>query len=203
MSHRPLIISDADEVLLNFFEAFERWLIKTGYSINMASFALNGNIRNQKGETVSNLDVKHLIDDFFEAKIECIAAAPGAVHALLILSKTSDIIILTNIPEVLRERRERSMAELGMAYPVIANSGSKGIAVQALARSRQGPVLFIDDLPPHHAAVAKAAPHVHRLHMVANERLRLLVPDTSTAHNRIDRWDEALVYIQAYFKACE
>ena len=50
---------------------------------------------------------------------------------------------------------------------------------------------FVDDLPLHHASVAKHAPDVWRLHMVAEPRLAPAVPTAEHAHARIDDWPTA------------
>ena len=42
--NRPLLITDADEVLFAFMRGFERHLANNGAYFNWASFRLNGNI---------------------------------------------------------------------------------------------------------------------------------------------------------------
>ena len=67
----------------------------------------------------------------------------------------------------------------------------------ALVAERQPPVaVFIDDLPPHHGSVAKHAPEVHRLHMIADPELRGLIPAAPDAHVRIDDWPAAHAHIR-------
>ena len=55
---------------------------------------------------------------------------------------------------------------------------------------------FIDDLPPHHGSVKRAAPDVFRLHMVADARLHGLIPAAPDADARIDDWATALPVLQ-------
>ncbi len=55
--------------------------------------------------------------------------------------------------------------------------------------------MFVDDLPVHHASVAKHAPQVQRLHMVAEPRLAAAMPTAEHAHARIDDWATAANWI--------
>jgi hypothetical protein len=82
-----------------------------------------------------------------------------------------------------------------MEYPVMAGSGPKGNVILPLIADMRAPVVFIDDLPPHHASVASETPHVQRLHFVADTRLASLVPPSPHAHARIDTWPEAAPWI--------
>lgn len=200
LSPRPLLICDADEVLLYFAQAFERYLSINGYTIDFSSFALTGNIRDARGVALDALTVKDKVAAFFADDIESCTPVTGAAASLQRLSLHADIVILTNIPAAQRARREAALAGHGMPYPVFTNEGSKGEAVRALAAGRQAAVAFIDDLPPHHSAVLRSAPHVHRIHMVADERLRRLVPPASDAHVRLDDWVDAQAYLERLFE---
>ena len=55
--------------------------------------------------------------------------------------------------------------------------------------------VFVDDLAGHHSSVAKYAPEVWRLHMVAEPRLAAAVPPAEDAHARIDDWPAACEWI--------
>jgi hypothetical protein len=57
----------------------------------------------------------------------------------------------------------------------------------------------VDDLPVHHESVAKHAPHVWRLHMIAEPRVAAHIPPSPHAHARIDDWEEATGWILARF----
>ena len=50
-------------------------------------------------------------------------------------------------------------------------------------------------LPVHHASVAKHAPEVHRLHMIAEPRLAPAIPPAEHAHARIDDWPTATEWL--------
>jgi hypothetical protein len=195
MSERPLLICDADEVLVQFASSFEVYLGEQGYSINFSSFALHGNIHKlATGAAASRQQVGQMLDDFFTDRIEACPPVAGAVEALQTLSQHADIVVLTNIPAVHEARRETALAGFGMAYKVYSNEGPKGPAVKALAGMRRK-VAFVDDTSAHHQSVAETISHVHRLHLVADKRLRPLIPAAPYAHARIDDWHEALPHL--------
>lgn len=194
---RPLLICDADEVLVRFAAPLEAYLIECGYALRLDSFALHGNIRDASGQLVSREDVGRLIDAFFADRVEACTPVPGAAQALAELALLADVTILSNVPVSVRERRAASLRGHGMDYPVEANDGGKGPAVARLVAGRGAPVVFVDDLPPHHDSVAVHAPHVHRLHLIADPRLRGLISAAPQAHARIDDWSEALPHIRA------
>lgn len=196
---RPLLICDCDEVLLHFALPFGDYLAASHrLELHLDSFALAGNIRRPDGTALAHPELKALLDGFFDTHMDRQYPAEGAVEALAALAAEADIAILTNIADNHRTGRGRELERHGMPYPVVCNTGPKGPAVAALLAERApGPVVFIDDLPPHHHSVAEAAPSVHRLHMVADRRLRALVPPAPDAHARIDDWPAALAHIRS------
>jgi hypothetical protein len=195
MTDRPLLICDADEVLVQFAGTFEAYLAEQGYSINFSSFALTGNIHGlASGEAASRKKVDALVDAFFVDRVEACPPVAGAVAALQTLSQVADIVVLTNIPAAHQARRAAALAGHGMAFPVYTNEGPKGPAVKNLAVGRRC-VAFVDDMPPHHQSVAETISSVHRLHLVADLRLRTIVPPAPYAHARIDDWHEALPHL--------
>ncbi len=198
MTDRPLIITDCDEVLMHFAQPFAAYLDAVhDMELKFRSFSLAGSItRRASGASLEQADVEPLIDSFFDTHIHTQEPVEGAVDALTRLSEIADIVILTNIKEVVRLARSHELDRLGMPYPVLPNQGPKGMPVAALAAERTGAVVFIDDLPPHHSSVAKRAPQVQRLHMVADPVLRDLLPPAPDAHARIDDWATAEGWIR-------
>ena len=69
--------------------------------------------------------------------------------------------------------------------------------LELIEEMRPSAAVFVDDLAVHHESVAKHAPQVWRLHMVAEPRLAAVTPPAPFAHARIDGWDEAADWIQA------
>lgn len=199
MSARPLIVTDCDEVLMHFAQPFAAYLdAEHAMELKFRTFALAGSIkRRETGAALEQHEVEPLIDGFFATHIHTQQPVAGAVEALARLSRDADIVILTNIKEAVRLARTHELERQGMPYPVVPNRGPKGGPVAALAAERPGaPIVFIDDLPPHHNSVAKAAPRVRRLHMVADPELRALLPPAPDADARIDEWFEAEGWIR-------
>lgn len=83
-----------------------------------------------------------------------------------------------------------------MAYPVVANQGGKGPTVRHLAGGVRAPVVFIDDMPQHHASVAVAAGHVRRFQFIEDPRLERLMGRSEDAHHQVDSWAAALPLVE-------
>ncbi|MBB4210748.1 hypothetical protein EV659_102102 [Rhodothalassium salexigens DSM 2132] len=196
---RPLLICDADEVLVQFAVTLERFLDDAGFTVRFDSFRLSGNVRHaDSGAVADDATVHGLIARFFDERVADCPPVDGAVEALAQLSRRTDIVVLSNVPMAARAARERAMAAQGFAYPLVANAGPKGPAVAALVAGRRAPCLFLDDLPGNIASVADAAPPVHRIHFVADPRLARLIGPADGAHARIDRWADAGPYIDRH-----
>lgn len=194
---RPLIISDADEVLLQFVRALESYLGEQGLKLELGSFALTGNIRDRAtGTALPGLQVRELLQLFFEERTGHIDAVEGAAAALSALARQAQIVVVSNVPFHLAETRQRNLARHGMDYPVIANSGSKGAVVARLAGAIRAPVFFLDDIPRNLASVAEHATEVVRMHFVADPRLARLLGPAEHSHVRLDTWPEARQYIE-------
>ncbi|MBO6503228.1 MAG: hypothetical protein JJ850_15530 [Kordiimonadaceae bacterium] len=188
---QPLLVVDADEVLLRFVEHLESYFLDNGFELRLTSFQLTGNIYDQAtGVAASPTVVKDLIGGFFDERVDSVPAVPGAADALRSLSDRYQIAVLTNVPHHCRARREAALHDMGFKYPVLSNAGEKGPAMQALEQATKGHTVFVDDLPPQLASVAKHAPDVHLVHFVADPRLAALIDKAEHAHVRIDAWPE-------------
>lgn len=185
---RPLIISDADEVLLKFMERVEVYLESIGLWIDLQNFGLTNNIKSCA--TNEPVKVPTLIDDFFAAETPNIEAAEGAAASLASLSEKAQIMVLTNLPADHKQARIDNLKGHGMDYPVVVNSGLKGHAVKWLADKVNGPVFFLDDIPHNVNSVAEEAPDVHCIHFIADSRLQKLIGKADGATARFDTWVE-------------
>lgn len=193
---RPLIICDADEVLLQFVAGLDRYLERRSLYLDLTSFRIHGNVkRRTTNEPVADDAVSELLEAFFASETRHLDVVPGAAEALARLSGRAQVLILSNLPDTARPARIENLTGHGMPYPVIAGKGLKGHVVKRLIDGFAPPVVFIDDLPPHIASVAGETPCVHRLHFIADERLARLLPKAADAHARIDTWPEAAEWI--------
>jgi len=197
---RPLILCDADEVLIDFATPLTRFLDRRGYRLDLKSFGLAGNIsRRSDGAAIEGEEIRALIAAYFDDEIDRATPVDGAVQAIGDLLRIAQIVVVTNVPHRLRARRESALAAAGLNLPVLSNSGGKGPLIRHLAERHGGRVAFIDDLPPHHASVAAHAGNVHRIHFVGNPDLGRLLDKAPDAHVRLDRWSECRSHLLNHF----
>ena len=201
---RPLLITDCDEVLLHMVKHFRSWLDEhhqIDFRIGAGDFAAS--MRRREGEgSIAPEEMWGLIRAFFPQEMHRQTLVPHAAEALKALAETADVVVLTNLEDECRQPRLEQLARFGINHRVVCNQGGKGEPVARLVAEFGHPVtVFVDDLPIHHASVAKHAPHVHRLHMVSEPELAGAMPPAPAAHARIDDWQEAQRWIAARFAA--
>lgn len=196
--NRPLLITDCDEVLLHMVSHFAEWLdadhgIRFAYETGRFSEALTVI---ETGETLALDQAWILLEDFFRGEMHRQTLVPGAEEALAKIGEHADIVILTNLGSEAHPWRVEQLAGHGIRHDVICNSGGKGTPVKQLLKERRpSSAVFVDDLPQHHESVAKYAPDVWRLHMIAEPRVAGAVPMAEYAHARIDDWPTATDWI--------
>lgn len=194
---RPLLILDADEVLLKFVDGFDRFLRARELFIDLTSYRLHGNVKRLDDLTpVLDVEVTALLDEF-RADLDSLLMVEGAQDTLNALQPLLQIVVLSNVVPAQAEPRLRNFAAHGFDFPLVTNSGSKGAAVKALAGHAGRPVFFVDDIPQHLSSAAKAAPEVFRIHMVGDERLKPLLPPAEDAHLRAETWADAEAFIRS------
>lgn len=192
---RPLVISDADEVLLQFMRQFEIYLDRNDMWIDLSSFRLQGNIKYKGSDEAVDMTNRNIIDDFFAAETLNFSPVEGAAEALNALSNEAQVIILTNLPLAQKSERQINLSKHGMDYPVIVGSGLKGPAVKSLGEKINAPLFFLDDIPHNINSVAEYVPTSGRIHMIADPRLSKLIGAAEGASARIDQWQEAQAWI--------
>lgn len=195
---RPLIVCDADEVLVRFAAGLERYLATEDLWLDLRSFALTGNIKQRStGRALDQGEVSALLKRFYASETERLEPVAGAAAALEVLAERCRVVVLSNVPEIAREARRRWLAAHGMPYPVVANRGLKGAALQQMAARSGRPAVFFDDLPHNIADAARCLPEGVLVHFVADERLARLLPAAPECHLRTGDWDEALAFVLA------
>jgi len=200
---KPLLITDCDEVLLHMVRHFGEWLGDT----HDIDFALNGSDfaesmrRRGDGSALAAEEMWALLDGFFPAEMERQTLVPHAREVLGRIAEVADIVVLTNLQDHCRDHRITQLANHGIVHRVECNQGGKGAPVAKLVAEHGAPVaVFVDDLAVHHESVAKHAPDVFRLHMVAEPNLAPKVPPAPHAHARIDDWRAAETWILERFE---
>jgi hypothetical protein len=192
---RPLLIVDADEVLLRFVEGFDRFLGRQGLFLDLTTYRLHGNVKRRDDRTaVLDVEVTALLDDF-RRDLDSLDLVEGARDSLHVLARRLDIVVLTNISPSQAVPRLRNLESFGLALPVVANSGPKGESVKALASRSGRPSFFVDDIPQHLTSAAQQAPDVTRIHLIGDDRLKPLLPAAEHAHFRAEGWKDAEAFI--------
>lgn len=198
---RPLFITDCDEVLLHFIPHFAEWIEETTeFRFRIDSLRFSEALTSKSGAPVPPERTWALLDRFFEAEMHRQNVVPGAVEALGAIAERAEIVVLTNIGDQFQANRVAQLEAFDIRHRVLCNQGGKGRPVLELVAEMQPSVtVFVDDLSVHHESVAKHAPDVWRLHMIAEPRLAARTPPAQHAHARIDDWDEALPWILGKF----
>ncbi|HEY0270782.1 MAG TPA: HAD family hydrolase [Sphingomonas sp.] len=202
MSRRPLLVSDCDEVLLHMVRHFRDWLDET-HGIDFAFHEENWGeamVRRDTGAIVPPAETWPYLDAFFDTEMRRQTLAPGVIAALERIGAVADIVILTNLGDHRQAPRVAQLAAHGVRHRVECNQGGKGAALRRLLDEFRPPVaVFVDDLAFQHASVARHAPEVWRLQMIAEAEVaarRAAAPD---AHARIDDWADGADWILARF----
>lgn len=199
---RPLLITDCDEVLLHMVTHFRDWVGEAhdiDFALESGEFA--GALTHRgSAAVVDEARVWPLLDAFFETEMSRQTLVPHAREALARIGAVADIVVLTNIGDEWHAGRVAQLEGHGISHRVRCNRGGKGPPVaEIVAEFGATAAAFVDDLPVHHASVAKHAPAVWRLHMVAEPILAPNVPAARHAHARIDDWRDAADWILARF----
>ena len=193
---RPLLIVDADEVLLRFAEGLDRFLHARDLYLDLTSYRLHGNVKRRDDDSaLIDIEVTALLEEF-RADLDSLEAVEDAVETLHGLEGLVQVVVLSNVTAAQAPARLRNFERLGFDFPLLVNSGPKGPAVQALAKRSGRPVFFIDDIPHHLASAAAHDPDVLRIHLIGDDRLKPLLPPAEHADLRADDWRAAGAFIR-------
>ena len=199
---RPLLITDCDEVLLHMVAPFGQWLDEAhaiDFAIEQENFGRALTRRADKS-VVEEEHIWPLLDNFFTTQMHRQTLVPHARQALATIAEFADIVVLTNLTDQFHGPRVAQLEAVDIRHTVQCNQGGKGEAVADLvARYQPSVTVFVDDLEHQHDSVAKHAPEVWRIHMVAEPRVAHFRPKAPHAHARIDDWRQAVPWIIARF----
>lgn len=195
---RDLIVCDVDEVVLHFVRPLEAHFQRQGYGFKEKIFKLTGNVRHlESDDDAPDHVVRSMIHSYFEADAHQQAVVPGVVEAINRLADHADILFLTNMPHAYRPQRVACLAQHGLNFPVITNTGPKGPALSAIAEQQEGAVWFIDDSPMNLMSVAAFEPAVELVHFVADAEFLALADHVPEARLRTNCWAETHAHIHA------
>jgi hypothetical protein len=194
---RPLLVVDADEVILRFAKGFDQFLRRGGNYLDLVTYRLHGNVRRlDDNSPLLDVEVTALLESF-RTELDWLDAVDGAADILRAFAPVMNIVVLSNIVEAQAPARLRNLAKLNLPFALAVNSGPKGPFVKSLAERAGKPAFFVDDIPMHHASVAEVAPDVYRLHLIGDERLKTLMPPSPHTHLRASDWRAAEAFIRA------
>lgn len=199
---RPLLISDCDEVLLHMLRHFSDWLGEAhGFDLALNVSSFREAVRDRAtGTPVAEERIWPLLDGFFDSEMHRQNVVPGALEALSAIGEVADIVILTNLGDKYHASRVEQLEAFDIRHRVLCNQGGKGRPVRELLNELQPSVaVFVDDLAVHHESVAKHAPDVWRLHLIAEPEAAVHMAPSPLAHARIDEWGEACRWILERF----
>jgi len=200
---KPLLVTDCDEVLLHMVVPFGEWLAEKkdiDFDLTTGDFA-NALRHKHDGTNVEPAKIWPLLQAFFDTEMHRQKAIDHAVDTVNEISKTADVVILTNLLDNRREARAAQLKAVGLDFPVVCNQGGKGDPfVKIIAEYNPSVALFVDDLGNHHESVGSMAPETWRLHMVGEPILAPHIKPARHAHNRIDNWKDALPWIMNCFE---
>ncbi|WFU48704.1 hypothetical protein [Sinorhizobium terangae] len=200
LGHRPLIVSDVDEVVLEFLTPFKLFLESRQHRLLPRSFRLSGNIVDlQDGEAASEATVKALLDAFYDTQQRWQTPAALVVNTLAELSAEADIVFLTAMPPRHAAKRRALLDALGLPYPLLASEEPKGPLVEQLHGGRELPVVFIDDILRNLHSVRDYAPSCLLINLMANTEFRALAPVPDAGIHAAADWTEAVPLIRAHF----
>lgn len=193
---RPLIVVDADEVLLRFVDGLDRFLRERRLFLDLATYRLHGNVKRLDDlSPLLDIEVTALLDEFRET-LDWLEPVEAAEEVLTRLAGRAGVVVLTNITPLQGEARRRNLKARGFDFPVVANSGLKGPAVRQLAARAGATTFFIDDIPQHLVSAAEHAPEVIRIHLIGDTRLKGLLAPCEQAHHYAQDWRAAGAFIE-------
>ena len=200
----PLIITDADEVIVELFIHLFEYFDIQGYRFkghSLIGFEIMNFLHCKTDDAIIKTDIfVQIMDDFFRIHAATMPLVQDAYDSLIDLSKRCQIIILTNAPHDYREERTKIFSQHGLNFPIITNQGNKLAAVTELVKHHKAPVFFIDDSPEHHIAILDNIAHIDCIHFIGDKRYAKFVAAVDNIHFESTSWNEVVIYIKSQLK---
>ena len=198
----PLVICDVDEVIVHFTRDFEDFLAERNFLLETTDLRnLQTAVRPvHGGPSLGETEAIDLVDQFFDLRTRTMKPIDRAVEGLQELSKHADVVMLTNLPHSAGDHRRENLANLGLPFPVITNSGPKGPAINLMAAKVNAPVIFIDDSPAFIASAYEHAPHVHLVHFVQDASVSKATRSFDFVNLYTHSWDVIVDHVMSIIK---
>lgn len=198
---KPLLIVDADEVLVHFLQPFTRYLEALDWQIHLTEYRLEYAIRRANGLVADVDETFDLVHGFIDAETHRQPTINGAAPALATLAEQAQVVVLSNVPQRRYLDRLTNLRGHGMDYSLVANSGPKGPALAALSTGMKAPVAFVDDSPAQIESAAEHASDIHRIHFAGCPVIKSVLPDVKCANATPDDWSGVASHIDDLFGA--
>ena len=187
----PLMIFDADEVLVHFAEPFSTYLKKHNHRLHLTGYRLDNAIKNAETDDVADSDTaKDLVWGFINEETKNQPAAKGAPEALKKLQEHAQIIILSNVPFSVHDDRVLNLKNIGMDYPLVSNEGMKGPAVKEILKNHKAESFFIDDNPYQVESVYNDNQDTVCVHFSVCDLVKPYMPKAVGASIEPTSWDD-------------
>jgi hypothetical protein len=187
----PLMIFDADEVLVHFAEPFSNYLKKHNHRLHLTGYRLDNAIKILETDDVADPDTaKDLVWGFINEETKNQPAAKGAPEALKKLQEYAQIIILSNVPHSVHDDRVLNLKSIGMDYPLISNEGMKGPAVKEILKDHKAESFFIDDNPYQVESVYNDNQDTVCVHFSVCDLVKPYMPKAVGASIEPTSWDD-------------
>ena len=190
----PLMIFDADEVLVHFAEPFANYLKKHNHRLHLTGYRLDNAIKIAETDDVADPDTaKDLVWGFINEETKNQPAAKGAPEALKKLQEYAQIIILSNVPHSVHDDRVFNLKSIDMDYPLISNEGMKGPAVKEILKNHKAVSFFIDDNPYQVESVYNDNKDTVCVHFSVCDLVKPYMPKAVGASIEPSSWDDLVL----------
>ena len=197
----PLMIFDADEVLVHFAEPFATYIKKHNHRLHLTGYRLDNAIKKADTDEVADPDTaKDLVWGFINEETKSQPAAKGAPQALKKLQAFAQIIILSNVPHSVHDDRVANLKSLNMDYPLISNEGMKGPAVKEILRNHKAQSFFIDDNPYQVESVYNDNQQTVCVHFSVCDLVKPYMPKAVGASIEPTSWEDLVTQLIGYLK---
>ena len=197
----PLMIFDADEVLVHFAEPFATYIKKHNHRLHLTGYRLDNAIKKADTDEVADPDTaKDLVWGFINEETKSQPAAKGAPQALMKLQAYAQIIILSNVPHSVHDDRVANLKSLNMDYPLISNEGMKGPAVKEILRNHKAQSFFIDDNPYQVESVYNDNQQTVCVHFSVCDLVKPYMPKAVGASIEPTSWEDLVDQLIGYLK---
>ena len=193
---KPVIIFDADEVLVHFAEPFSIFLEKHKRKLKLTGYRLDNAIRDGiTDEVVHRDESRDLVWEFINEETISQPASNGSSKSLKALSKKAQIIILSNVPFSAYDDRVKNLKDHDMDFPLISNEGQKGPAVKAILKNHKSISFFVDDNPYQIESVFNDNKQTICIHFSVCELVKPYMPKAVGASIEPSSWEDLVEQI--------